>query len=166
MYLHCLAYDEQLASCGFSLDPRLSFRFFIMIYSNTRPGTSCLRMRQIFIVFVVGKNIYNWNLYTKNAPEWVHKRCTEGDASQGPGELPVMLQHDYSDPGKLQDDWMSSNYVSRRFSRLLDLSDSRPQLVTQVNFAWENVDSLDASELPSNARTSRSYSSPVSIGQY
>ncbi len=60
---------------------------------------------------------------------------------------------------------MPSNYVSKRFSKLLDFSDSRPQLVTQLNFALENVDSLDASQLPNNARTSRSYSSPVSIGQ-
>ncbi len=37
-----------------------------------------------------------------------------------------------------------------RFSRLLDLSDSRPLFVTQVNlvFLVRNVDSLDASELP------------------
>ncbi len=30
---------------------------FITVRRTTRPGTSCLRMRQIFIVFVVGKNI-------------------------------------------------------------------------------------------------------------
>ena len=30
---------------------------FIAVRRTTRPGTSCLRMRQIFIVFVVGKNI-------------------------------------------------------------------------------------------------------------
>ncbi len=40
---------------------------FIMVRRTTRPGTSCLRMRQIFIVFVVGKNIYNRNLYKENA---------------------------------------------------------------------------------------------------
>ncbi len=28
---------------------------FITVRRTTRPGTSCLRMRQIFIVFVVGK---------------------------------------------------------------------------------------------------------------
>ncbi len=40
---------------------------FITVRRTTRPGTSCLRMLQIFIVFVVGKNIYNRNLYTENA---------------------------------------------------------------------------------------------------
>ncbi len=30
---------------------------FITVRRTTRPGTSCLRMRQIFIVFMVGKNI-------------------------------------------------------------------------------------------------------------
>ncbi len=30
---------------------------FITVRRTTRPGTSCLRMCQIFIVFVVGKNI-------------------------------------------------------------------------------------------------------------
>ena len=40
---------------------------FITVRRTTRPGTSCLRMRQIFFVFVVGKNIYNRNLYTENA---------------------------------------------------------------------------------------------------
>ena len=40
---------------------------FITVRRTTRPGTSCLHMRQIFIVFVFGKNIYNRNLYTENA---------------------------------------------------------------------------------------------------
>ena len=60
-----------------------------------RPGTSCLRMHQIFIVFVVGKKkikICTQKMqYTKDA------------ASQEPGELPVVLQHNYSDPGQLHD---------------------------------------------------------------
>ncbi len=30
---------------------------FITVRRTTGPGTSCLRMRQIFIVFVVGKDI-------------------------------------------------------------------------------------------------------------
>ena len=53
-----------------SLDPRPSFRFYITVRRTTGPGTSCLRMRQIFIVFVVGKYIWNENAhseYTKDA---------------------------------------------------------------------------------------------------
>ncbi len=40
---------------------------FITVRQTTRPGTSCLRMCQIFIVFVVGKNI----------SKFVHRKCTE-----------------------------------------------------------------------------------------
>ena len=81
---------------------------FITVRRTTGPGTSCLRMRQIFIVYLWSAKIFNKSII-EICTQKMHRVSTQkmhiGSCfTQRPGELPVVLQHNYSDPGQLQDD--------------------------------------------------------------
>ncbi len=114
---HAQAVDSRPSFKGWWRRLWIPGRVFAFITVTRANNYTCVK----FSCICGQQNIYNRNLYTENAHrELLHKGL--GVASCAAARL-------YSDPGQLQDDWMPSNYISKRFSRLLDFSDSRPQLV-------------------------------------
>ena len=81
--------------------PQAEFFVFITVRQTTRPDTSCrLRMHQIFMYLW---SVKVFHLYIENSLSGVYKKMHIGRCFTS-GVVGFVLQHDYSDPGKLQDD--------------------------------------------------------------